>query len=212
MKRHKTIGILLSALAIAWVLTGCSSSDATVEPTLSDKQPLNTPIPALQPTDAPILTIVPTPSGPIEGQHAGQPVTPIRTNLLMSHVPLLQESVVLTLTVTATSDASDITAAINLPSGATLLSGEPTWQGALQAGQSQTLTVEIAFHAEGDWPLEGKALSPQPNGDVWGDASYIYLHVAEDGSHLGYEPDNNFSDDDPLDAPPPAVDPAPSSP
>jgi hypothetical protein len=118
----------------------------------------------------------------------------------------------LTLTITATSDASDITAAINLPGGATLLSGESTWQGELQAGQSQTLNVEIVFHAEGDWPLEGKALSPQPNGDVWGDASYIYLHVAEDASHLGYAPDNNFTDTGDQEAPPPAISPAPPAP
>jgi hypothetical protein len=130
----------------------------------------------------------------------------------MSHVPLLQETAELTMTVSATSDASDITAVINLPDGAALVAGEATWQGQLEAGQSQTLKAAIVFHSEGDWILEAKALSPQANGDVWGDASYIYLHVAENASHLGFEPDNNFTDTGIPDTPPPAVYPAPPAP
>lgn len=212
MKRLKSFGILLYALAIVWVCTGCSSSDAPVQPTLSATRPLNTPIPTLQPSDATIPTIAPTPSGPIEGQSGGLPETPITTKLLMSHVPLLQETVELTLTIAATSDASDISAAITLPDGATLLSGESTWQGKLEAGQSHTLIAAIVFHSVGDWILEAKALSPQANGDVWGDASYIYLNVGEDASHLGFEPDNNFIESGDPDSLPPAVDPASPTP
>ena len=96
-----------------------------------------------------------------------------------------------------------------MPDGASLVSGEVLWEGQLEAGHSQTMEAIIVFHSEGDWILEAKALSPQANGDVWGDASHIYLHVSEDMSHLGFEPDSNFNNVATPDSPPPAVDPAP---
>ena len=202
MIQLKTLGILSSVLTIAWLCVGCSSSEVPVVPTA----------PATRLLDRATPSIALSPPGPVEGQPSGQPQTPITTKLLMSHIPLLQETAVLTFTVSATSDVSDITAAIKLPDGATLLSGEATWQGQLEAGQSQTLNAVILFHSEGDWILEAKALSPQANGDVWGDASYIYLHVAEDASHLGFEPDTNFTDIDTPETPPPAVYPAAGDP
>ena len=224
MLQHRVFGILFSVLTIAWVCSGCSSGDAPVAPTspatrfldaaLHTLQPTDAPVPTMtpDPANAPVPTIAPQPPEPVEGQPSGQPQTPITTKLLMSHVPLLQETAELTFTVSATSDASDITAEILLPDGAALLTGEATWQGQLKAGHSQTLNAVIIFHSEGDWILEAKALSPQPNGDVWGDASYIYLHVAEDASHLGFEPDNNLPHTGKPDTPPPAVYPAPPAP
>ena len=194
MKQLKTFGVLSFAFTFAWISAGCTSGDAPVKTSSFVTRPMDTPMPALQPT----ATLVPTGAapapGPIEGQSAGagQPQTPITTKLLMSHVPMLQEATALTMTITTTLDAPDMTAVISLHDGATLLSGDATWQGQLQAGQIQTLHAVVQFHTEGDWILQAKALSPQPNGDIWGDASTIYLHVAEDASHLGFEPVDNL--------------------
>jgi len=231
MKQLKTFDVLFFILATALVCVGCSAGNAPLLPTATATRPLSTPQPTVplpdvikptvqppdvteptaQPPDVTEPPIAAPPAEPIEGQHSDQPQTPITTKLLLSHVPLLKETAELTFTITTINDTADITAVINLPAGAALLSGETTWQGQLKAGQSQTLHAVIEFHSEGDWILEAKALSPQSNGDVWGDANYIYLHVAQDGSHLGFEPNSNPIESGTQDTSPPAVDAAPSS-
>ena len=222
MKQLKAISVLLSVLAMSLAFYGCSPEATTPQPTSPADKPLNTIVPTsqlpatakptAQPPDEiePPPTIEALPEGPVEGERSpGEPQTPITTKLLLSQVPLLGETAELTFTISTINDASDITAVINLPGGAALVSGETTWEGQLKGGQSQTLHAVIKFHSEGDWILEAKALSPQSTGDVWGDASYIYLHVAEDGSHLGFEPAGNNIEEGVQDTSPPSVDPAP---
>jgi len=83
-------------------------------------------------------------------------------------------------------DAPATKAWIVLPEGTRLLKGDLEWSGDLASNQSQTLSVTFEFIEEGNWTLEGRARHEMENGDVWGDAAYLYLFVSETDSHLGF--------------------------
>jgi hypothetical protein len=59
----------------------------------------------------------------------------------------------------------------------------------------------MEFFQEGNWTIEAKARHELDNGDVWGDAAYLYLFVSETASHIGFstKPASNSG----YEAPPP---------
>lgn len=185
------IGLSLS-LVMIWVGAGCAPAASPQETPDQTSEPT---IPSPQPT-AGSNRATTSPPATVEGSHnSGEPITPITTQLYMSQIPALQEQVELTFIISASQDAEVIDANLNLPDGAALISGETSWQGALNAGQSYTMAAAIEFQQAGNWTIEGKALSPQGDNNIWGDASYIYVYVAEEGSHLGFETDSNLIED-----------------
>ncbi len=153
---------------------------------------------------------VPTAEGeaaPIESAPSSAS-TPIFTHMTLSKAPRLNEPALLTLVVTAAADAPNTTATITLPPQAVVMEGELSWTGDLTPQEPITLSVTIQFVEEGNMMLEGKALSPQPTGDVWGDASYLYLYITETAGYEGYATDGAPPRANMDDLTPPSVDPS----
>jgi|GEM_PF-3509651 len=179
--RHFLLLLLASMLLVA-----CGGTVAEPTPAASPTSPAPAAATATSPA-APPPSPSPVPAGPITSEGSGDTSTPITTRLALSHAPLLEETATLTFTMRSVTPAATTNATITLPSGAKLVSGTLEWQGELAPDEPQTLTATIRFVEEGNWTLEAKALSPQETGDVWGDASYIYLYVSATDSHPGFE-------------------------
>lgn len=129
--------------------------------------------------------------------------------MILSKTPGLNEPVDLTFTFSSILAAPGTTATITLPDGAALIEGDLEWTGDLEPEEPHTLQATIIFESEGNWTIEAKARHEVGNGDVWGDAAYIYLHVSEEGGHVGFptEPPPRSSGEE-VPSPPP-VEPSP---
>ncbi|HSH00901.1 MAG TPA: hypothetical protein VLL52_00190 [Anaerolineae bacterium] len=205
----KNFRLLLFACCLLLITISCNANEQVttsppLPPTANDT---NTP----PPTSTNEMTT--NTSDPIFGVSGDGPQTPITSQLVLSHPPRLEETAELTYTVTTAIQTDNTTIQILLPPGAYLLSGETTWQGTLTPEEAVTLQAIISFAQEGNWTIEAKALSPQENGDVWGDSAYIYLYTSDELSHEGFATDENFETTSGNTAPtPPAVDPQPTTP
>jgi hypothetical protein len=166
--------VVVSALAVV----GCGSATAII-PEVASPQPEASETVESAPPEQPEA------SGPIESAPS-EPSTPITVRLILSKAPRLNEQAELTFIIASVSEAPGTTATITLPEGAVLVEGDLEWSGDLVAEQPQTLQVTIMFVSEGNWTIEAKALRPLDNGDVWGDAAYIYLYVSEEVGHAGF--------------------------
>ena len=146
--------------------------------------------------------------GPIESMPSDA-ATPITVKLVLSHAPHLNETTYLTFTISSITDAPGTTAEIILPQGAELLTGSPRWSGDLAANQTYVMLASVKFTAEGNQEIEGKALREVGNGDVWGDAAQIYLHITAEAGYRGFatEPPTMGEPEKPT---PPSVSPAPN--
>jgi hypothetical protein len=114
--------------------------------------------------------------------------TPITVQLIISTAPRLNEQADLTFTITSVKDAPNTTATITLPEGTDLISGDLEWIGDLIAYEPHTMQATIMFVTNGNKTLEAKALCDIGNGDVWGDAAYIYLNTMIEAGHNGFLP------------------------
>ncbi len=200
---HRITPVLWSmmCLSVVLTLTACSTPPLNTPASLSIGPPTVTPVgavpiePAVQPTSAPIE------SAPSDA------ATPITVKLSLSHVPRLNETAYLTFTISSVLDAPGTTAEISLPAGAESVAGTLRWSGDLAANQPHVMTSAVKFAIEGDQKLQGKALRPAGNGDVWGDAAQIYLHVTAEAGYKGYatEAPSQGEQEQPT---PPAVSPA----
>jgi hypothetical protein len=171
--RAMAIGVLI--VVISALAVGCDST-AAISTEAAPPQPE---------TSETAEPEQPETSGPVESAPSS-PSTPISTHLILSKAPRLNEQADLTFTVTSIVEAPGTTAAISLPEGAVLVEGDLEWSGDLVPEQPQTLQATIMFVREGNWIIEAKALCPLDNGDVWGDAAYIYLYVSEEEGHAGF--------------------------
>jgi hypothetical protein len=135
--------------------------------------------------------------------------TPITVKLILSKAPRLDEPADLTVIVSSVLDAPGTTTEILLPEGAVLVNGKLTWSGDLVANQQVQLQATIKFVKQGNWTIEAKARRELENGDVWGDAVYIYLHVTENAGQVGFPtqpPSETGEQEEPT---PPSVEPQP---
>lgn len=190
-------------LLILFVLVSCG--------TATDSNPTLVPAPSSPPTlsiPTEATTTVRPESGSVESGPSNAS-TPIMAHLTLSKVPLLNEAVDLTFTISSVLDAPGTNATILLPSGAFLVGGDLEWTGDLRAGEPQVLQATIQFTEEGNLTIEGKASRPLEGGDSWGDAAFIYLHVSEENSFVGFatpQPPNTSEEGVPT---PPSVNPSP---
>ena len=139
---------------------------------------------AISPTAEPTVasSVAPTPVVAT----SGIPNTPITVQLILSKLPRLNEPAEVTLVVNAADDAPGTTAEIILPAGAAATTGDLTWTGDIAGGGQHTMHATIVFQQEGNFTVEGKALRPAGNGDVWGDLAAIYLNVTAEAGQLGF--------------------------
>ncbi|MBP7999696.1 MAG: hypothetical protein KA314_21165 [Chloroflexi bacterium] len=188
-----------------WLLVACATPEPETIPSIAPSH-LSPAAATIQPSSAAATPSL-LPAQTVESG-ASNPATPITTRLWLPYLPRLNEPVEMVLTFDSILDAPGTTATIILPQGTTLTAGSLEWQGDLAANVSQILTATIVFTTIGDKVLEGKALRPLENGDVWGDAAYIYLHVNETFSQLGFGSSSTPLTND-ADPSPPPVNPSP---
>jgi hypothetical protein len=106
--------------------------------------------------------------------------------MAMARAPKLNETVQITVTISAARDAPNTTAMLDLPSSAVLVSGTSGYGGDLVRGKPQEFYAAIAFKTEGDWTVRAIARRIVSKDEVCGDAAYIYLHVGKESSHFGF--------------------------
>ena len=135
--------------------------------------------------------------------------TPITVTLTLSLAPRLGQKADLSFSFKSALDAPGTQAEVVLPEGVLLDSGAVKWSGDLKAGDLVTLNATIHFVKEGNFALEGKALSKQANGDVWGDAADIYLNVTQAAGSVGFSPDRTAVHAGQVKGTPPPANPAP---
>lgn len=201
-KYKQSVCTLLMILISATLLAACGETNVTPETEVPDWRQATLEAEEAETGLSPSKSAQPIESAPSDA------ATPITTRLVLAKAPSVNETVALTFTISSILDAPGTSATIILPEGAVLVAGDLAWTGDLKANEPQTVAATISFEREGKWTIEGKALHEVGNGDVWGDAAYIYLTVSDD-AHFG------FPTESPADAsgeeapPPPSVDPSP---
>lgn len=114
------------------------------------------------------------------------PSSPIKVELSISKLPVLNEPVDLTCNVTPLSDAPNSTAQIKLSEGASLLDGNLEWQGDLTANIPVSLSAQIVFEETGHHTIEATAIHVIDDKNSWGDIDAIYLDIGIESSTFGW--------------------------
>jgi len=172
------IGVFTSAVV------GCAPS--------ASLPPAGTILPTPPPVAAPTAP-APAADQPIIAD--GEPATPVHVRLILARLPRLGDTVEAKLIVSAIQPAPGTTASLVLPAGVSVAAGQGEQRLDLQPGRPVTLNVVLRFDTVGTKEIIGRALTPQPNGDIWGDQAVIYVDVLA----AGQTPDQNTP------TPPPAV-------
>jgi hypothetical protein len=141
--------------------------------------------------------------GPLESNPSNTS-SPIIVKLILSKPPRLNEQAKLTIKIFSIFDAPDIKAFLILPEGTNLIDGEREWTGALKANEMKTLYATIMFITEGDKTIQAKAHYYLDNGDVWGDAAYLYLNTTKESGKVGFSSQQNSSSSTSIESPLPA--------
>ncbi len=129
----------------------------------------------------------PATTAEITSSRVFEPSSPIKVKLSISKLPVLNEPVDLTCSVTSVSDAPNSIALIKLPKGAGLVSGILEWQGDLKANIPVSLSAQIVFKETGHWAIEGGAkCGIIPGKFEWGDLDVIYLDIGAESSTFGW--------------------------
>jgi hypothetical protein len=117
---------------------------------------------------------------------AFSPSSPIKVNLSISKLPVLNERVEVTCTVVSRSDAPNSTAQIKLSKGAILIDGYLEWQGDLKANVPVSFSAQIAFEETGHHKIEATASYIIDDKNGWGDLDAIYLDIGTESSNFGW--------------------------
>ena len=104
----------------------------------------------------------------------------------MSRVPRLNEPATITCTVKSVFPAPNSVAQVELPSGATLIDGNLSWQGDLEPDSPVQLSGTIKFIEEGQWTIKAFAKYIIDEQNYWGDEEYIYVTVTKDTGKFGF--------------------------
>lgn len=144
---------------------------------------------------------LPETQGPVESKPSDAS-TPIIVKLTLSKAPRLNEQAELAFIISSVRDAPSIKATLILPDGTNLISGDQEWSGALKANESHTIKATIMFVTGGNKTIEAKALYALDNGDVWGDAAYLYLNTTEESGQVGFSSQQNPSSSSAQETPP----------
>jgi hypothetical protein len=86
----------------------------------------------------------------------------MNATLSLSGTPSLNQVVEVTFTATPLADAPNTTVEIVLPEGFELVSGDISWKGDLEEGETVKLSAMVKAVEIGDWVIRGVAESTQP--------------------------------------------------
>lgn len=113
--------------------------------------------------------------------------SPITIELAMSKAPRLNEPARITCTIKSAFPAPNSVAQVELPSGATLIDGNLSWQGDLEPGSPVRLSGTIKFVEEGQWTIKAFAKYIISEQTCWGDGEYIYVTVTKYTGKFGWD-------------------------
>jgi hypothetical protein len=119
--------------------------------------------------------------------------SPITVELAMSKAPRLNEPAMITCIVKSVFPAPNSVAQVELPSGATLIDGNLSWQGDLEPGSPVQLSGTIKFIEEGKWTIKAFAKYIIDDNSCWGDGEYIYVTVTKDTGKFGFTTETSSS-------------------
>ena len=113
------------------------------------------------------------------------PATPIQVRLLAVKAPKVNEAINVRLEIYASQDAPGTTAEIQLPPEAQVLDGITFAELNIGAGQTEALDVTIVFAQEGEQTIQGLALRPVSEDEVWGDLDQLFFTVGSEAGFVG---------------------------
>lgn len=114
------------------------------------------------------------------------PSSPIKVELSISKLPILNEQVEITCKVTSRCDAPDSTAQIKFSKGALLIDGLQEWQGDLMANIPVSFSSQVVFKEAGHQIIEASATHMIDDKNGWGDLDAIYLDIGFESSTFGW--------------------------
>lgn len=107
--------------------------------------------------------------------------SPLNVTLYMEKAPCLNETAIVICEVKSIGrSAANTTAAINLPGGAVLVSGNLDWQGDLTADVPVQFSAVIKFVEEGKWTIEAVANHTEDESYGWRADDYVNIDVRVD--------------------------------
>jgi hypothetical protein len=115
-----------------------------------------------------------------------EPSSPIKVNLSISKLPVLDEPVKITCNVSSIDDMPNSNAQVQLSQGATLISGNLEWQGDLEANVPISFSAQIVFNETGHQTIEATARHVIDDNNSWGDLDIIYLDIGSEDSTFGW--------------------------
>ena len=122
------------------------------------------------------------------GTSGNAPSTPLQVKLYMSQPPVVgEEAEILVEVMMVVDDAPEVTAQVELPPGVELVSGETSWTGSLNAGESAEFSATIVFTEPDEYGISAIALAPINPDVVYGGDDAVFLTVGVDSSHFGLE-------------------------
>ncbi len=157
----RKLGYLIPLIILALVLSACSI-ERPITSTDKNNQNSSTPAAYLSPS------------------------SPIRVNLSISKLPLLNETVDLTCNVSSLHDAPNSSAQIVLSKGISLVNGDLQWHGDLGANVTVSLSVQVFFKETGHQTIEANARYVVDKNNSWGDMDVIYLDIGTERSTFGW--------------------------
>ena len=117
----------------------------------------------------------------------GAPSTPVQVQLFMSQPPVVGAEARIMMEITTAADAPKVNASLELPPGVKVVSGDTSWEGSLDAGESAKFSATIVFEQPGEYTISGIALAPINQDMVYGDQADVFLTIGMDSSHFGLE-------------------------
>jgi hypothetical protein len=193
---------VLACLVLITLLPGCGKTSATASDNFMESPPSSrldiqlkmdqTPplgIPAELPGCGKTST---TTSDNFMESPPSSPSSGLDIQLKMAQAPPLGTPADLVWTVKQSSQHSlknNTTANITLPEGTALISGNLTWTGHLEPGQSLSFITSIVFTTVGRKTIEGEVFNHIDEHNTLGDGDCLYLHIHTDKSRFGRDPE-----------------------
>ncbi len=121
---------------------------------------------------------------PYSSPTSEKPSSPMQVTLILLEVSLV-------LKFKSVTPAPNTEAKIELPDSFVLVSGDPTWNGDLKAGEEQNVEVVIKSTEIGYYQLKGSAISRQGE-SYFGNTAIIDIEIAPNDAIAGSKPENNW--------------------
>jgi len=174
-RKWTLIFLLLSAITVS--IMGCNNTPASTENQITQEK-----------NNWPSKSE----TGIVSTQTNIPPSSPITIKLYMAEAPPLNVPAEMTCTLKLASGfaaVENVTAQINLPPAASLVSGNLTWSGNLEPGKPVSFPLVIVFNIIGHWTIEATISHVIDDNNGWGDLDALFLDIGVEHSQFGWTPE-----------------------